>query len=49
MNTMQATYLEDLYRPDFIALDKEEQVVLVVEVKGSPFDKNRNQIRIRQK
>ncbi|MBR8836001.1 MAG: hypothetical protein DSM106950_18755 [Stigonema ocellatum SAG 48.90 = DSM 106950] len=35
---MQATNLEDIDRPDFVALDKDEQVVLIAEVKGFPFN-----------
>ena len=42
---MQATNLEDIDRPDFVALDKDEQVILVAEVKGFPFDLNRNKTK----
>ncbi|MBD2772843.1 hypothetical protein ICL16_12355 [Iningainema sp. BLCCT55] len=35
---MQATNLEDIDRPDFVALDKDEQVILIAEVKGFPFN-----------
>jgi hypothetical protein len=34
---MQAINLEDIDRPDVVALDKEGQVVLIAEVKGFPF------------
>ncbi|KAB8319361.1 hypothetical protein SD81_010800 [Tolypothrix campylonemoides VB511288] len=34
---MQAINLEDIDRPDVIALDKEEQLILIAEVKGFPF------------
>lgn len=37
---MQATNLQDLERPDVVALDKEGQIVLIVEVKGNSFDSN---------
>ncbi|QLE44005.1 hypothetical protein FD723_28595 [Nostoc sp. C052] len=39
---MQATNLElqDLERPDVVALDKDGKIVLIVEVKGFPFDSN---------
>ncbi|MDF5720462.1 MAG: hypothetical protein PUP91_08250 [Rhizonema sp. PD37] len=32
--------LEDIDSPDFVALDKDEQVVLIAEVKGFPFKIN---------
>ncbi|WP_414586919.1 hypothetical protein [Scytonema sp. PCC 10023] len=35
---MQAINLEDIDRPDFVALDKEGQVILIAEVKGFPFN-----------
>jgi hypothetical protein len=35
---MLATNLEDIERPDFVALDKEGQIVLIAEVKGFPFN-----------
>lgn len=34
---MQAINLEDIDSPDFVALDKEGQVILIAEVKGFPF------------
>ncbi|NWF60468.1 MAG: hypothetical protein HXY43_14700 [Fischerella sp.] len=34
---MQAINLEDVERPDVVALDKDGQVVLIAEVKGFPF------------
>jgi len=37
---MQATNLEDVERPDIVALDKDGEIVLIVEVKGLPFDSN---------
>jgi hypothetical protein len=37
MRAMQAINLEDIDRPDVVALDKEGQVVLIAEVKGFPF------------
>lgn len=35
---MQAINLEDIDSPDFVALDKEGQVILIAEVKGFPFN-----------
>jgi len=35
---MQATNLEDVDFPDFVALDKDRQVILIAEVQGFPFD-----------
>jgi hypothetical protein len=35
---MQAINLEDIDRPHFVALDKEEQVILIAQVKGFPFN-----------
>lgn len=37
---MQATNLEDVERPDIVALDKDGKIVLIVEVQGFPFDSN---------
>ncbi len=38
---MLAINLEsEVDRPDFVALDKEEQIILIAEVKGNPFDSN---------
>lgn len=37
VRAMQATNLEDIDRPDLVALDKDGQVVLIAEVKGFPF------------
>jgi hypothetical protein len=38
---MQAINLEsEVDRPDFVALDKEGQILLIAEVKGNPFDSN---------
>ncbi len=34
---MQAINLEEVERPDIVALDKDGQVVLIAEVKGFPF------------
>ncbi len=34
---MLAANLEDVDRPDFVALDKDGQIVLIAEVKGFPF------------
>jgi tRNA A-37 threonylcarbamoyl transferase component Bud32 len=36
IRTMQATNLEDVDFPDIVALDKEGQIILIAEVKGSP-------------
>lgn len=38
ITAMQAINLEDIDRPDFVALDKEGQVILIGEVKGFPFN-----------
>ncbi len=38
VRAMQATNLEDIDRPDFVALDKDGQVVLIAEVKGFPYN-----------
>ncbi|GAA6615952.1 hypothetical protein [Scytonema sp. NUACC26] len=35
---METINIEDVDHPDFVALDKDEQVVLVGEVKGFPFN-----------
>ncbi|WGV23846.1 hypothetical protein [Halotia branconii] len=35
---MLAANLEDVNRPDFVALDKNGQIVLIAEVKGFPFN-----------
>lgn len=35
---MQAINLEDIDSPDFVALDKEGQVIVIAEVKGFPFN-----------
>ncbi|MEH1790496.1 MAG: hypothetical protein V7L23_34270 [Nostoc sp.] len=39
---MQATNLElqDVERPDVVALDRDGEIVLIVEVQGFPFDSN---------
>ena len=38
---MLAINLEsEVDRPDFVALDKEGQIILIAEVKGNPFDSN---------
>jgi len=38
---MLAINLEsEVERPDFLALDKEGQIILIAEVKGNPFDSN---------
>lgn len=37
ITAMQAINLEDIDRPDFVALDKEGQVILIAEVKCFPF------------
>ena len=42
---MLATNLQDVESPDFVALNKEGQIVLIAEVKGFPFDFNRNQTK----
>lgn len=38
VTAMQAINLEDIDSPDFVALDKEGQVILIAEVKGFPFN-----------
>ena len=38
VRAVQATNLEDIDRPDFVALDKDGQVVLIAEVKGFPYN-----------
>ncbi|MFH7025860.1 MAG: hypothetical protein ACHBN1_10755 [Heteroscytonema crispum UTEX LB 1556] len=42
---MPATNLQNVESPDFVALNKEGQIVLIAEVKGFPFDFNRNQTK----
>jgi hypothetical protein len=43
---MQAINLEsEVDRPDFVALDKERQIILIAEVKGNPFDSNREKTK----
>ncbi|MBW4666384.1 MAG: hypothetical protein KME60_02790 [Cyanomargarita calcarea GSE-NOS-MK-12-04C] len=42
---MFAKNLEDVHRPGVIAVDKEDKVVLIVEVTGYPFDSNREKTR----
>jgi hypothetical protein len=43
---MQAINLEsEVDRPDFVALDKEGQIILIAEVKGNPFDSNREKTK----
>ncbi len=43
---MQAFNLEsEVDRPDFVALDKEGQIILIAEVKGNPFDSNREKTK----
>jgi hypothetical protein len=42
---MLATNLQDVERPDFVAFNKEGEVVLIAEVKGFPFDLNRSQTK----
>lgn len=37
IRALQATDIEDIDFPDIVALDKEEQIVLIAEVKGLPF------------
>lgn len=37
VRNIQAQDLEDIERPDFVALDKDDQVVLIAEVQGFPF------------
>ncbi|MEC4815928.1 MAG: hypothetical protein SAK29_22040 [Scytonema sp. PMC 1069.18] len=42
---MQVVDVKDVERPDIVALDKEGQVVLIVKVKGFPFDFNKKKTR----
>lgn len=43
---MLATNLEpDIERPDFVALNKQGQIILIAEVKGNPFDSNREKTK----
>lgn len=42
---MQAIDLEDIDHPDFVALDKEGQVVLIGEVKGFPHNFQENKTK----
>ncbi|MBW4477506.1 MAG: hypothetical protein KME54_11650 [Tolypothrix brevis GSE-NOS-MK-07-07A] len=43
---MLAINLEsEVERPDFVALDKEGQIILIAEVKGNPFDSNREKTK----
>ncbi len=35
---MLSTSLEDIDHPDFLALDKDRQIVLIAEIKGFPFN-----------
>ncbi|MEH2023528.1 hypothetical protein [Nostoc sp.] len=37
IRALQATKIEDIDFPDLVALDKEEQIILIAEVKGLPF------------
>ncbi|MHC5775257.1 hypothetical protein [Nostoc sp.] len=38
MRALQATNIEDIDFPDIVALDKDEQIILIAEVKGLPFN-----------
>jgi hypothetical protein len=38
IRALQATNIEDIDFPDLVALDKEEQIILIAEVKGLPFN-----------
>ncbi|MEH2294509.1 hypothetical protein [Nostoc sp.] len=38
IRAIQATNIEDIDFPDIVALDKEEQIILIAEVKGLPFN-----------
>jgi hypothetical protein len=43
---MLAINLEsEVERPDFVALDKEGQIILIAEVKGNPFDSDREKTK----
>jgi hypothetical protein len=45
IKTMQVIDIQDVDRPDIVALNKEGQIVLIVKVKGFPFDCNRKKTR----
>ncbi|MEH1846678.1 MAG: hypothetical protein V7L25_17195 [Nostoc sp.] len=38
IRAIQATNIEDIDFPDLVALDKEQQIILIAEVKGLPFN-----------
>ncbi len=38
IRAIQATNIEDIDFPDIVALDKDEQIILIAEVKGLPFN-----------
>ncbi|MEH1937483.1 MAG: hypothetical protein V7L14_28010 [Nostoc sp.] len=38
MRALQAINIEDIDFPDIVALDKDEQIILIAEVKGLPFN-----------
>ncbi|MEH2001616.1 MAG: hypothetical protein V7L00_23210 [Nostoc sp.] len=38
IRALQATNIEDIDFPDLVALDKDEQIILIAEVKGFPFN-----------
>lgn len=38
MRALQATNVEDIDFPDIVAVDKEDQIILIAEVKGLPFN-----------
>ncbi|KYC36193.1 hypothetical protein WA1_41400 [Scytonema hofmannii PCC 7110] len=45
LRAIQALNLEDIEHPDLIVLDKDEQVVLISNIKGFPFDLNKSKTR----